>query len=43
MFGLYSVVTVLYHVHPEGKRTGGITWAGKDIVTFSDALSAVRR
>jgi hypothetical protein len=43
LFGLYSVVAVLYHTLPEGKRTGGITWTGKDIVTFSDALTSVRR
>ncbi len=43
LFGLYSVVAVLYHLLPEGKRAGGVTWAGKDVVTFSDALTAVRR
>ena len=37
------VVALLYHVLPEVKRTGGVTWAGKDTVTFSDALTAVRR
>lgn len=43
LFGLYSVVAILYHLLPEGKRAGGVTWAGKDVVTFSDALTAVRR
>ena len=43
LFGLYSVVAVLYHALPEGKRTGAIAWAGKETVTFSDALTAVRR
>ena len=43
LFGLYSVVAILYHALPEAKRTGGIAWAGKDAVTFSDALTAVRR
>ena len=43
LFGLYSVVAVLYHALPEAKRTGGVAWAGKDTVTFSDALTAVRR
>ncbi|QEL17157.1 IS701 family transposase [Limnoglobus roseus] len=43
LFGLYSVVAVLYHALPAGKRTGGITWIGKEVVTFSDALTAVRR
>ena len=43
LFGLYSVVAVLYHALPEGKRAGAIAWAGKETVTFSDALTAVRR
>ena len=43
LFGLYSVVAVLYHLLPESKRAGGVQWAGKDTITFSDALTAVRR
>jgi hypothetical protein len=43
LFGLYSVVAVLYQALPEGKRAGAIAWAGKGTVTFSDALTAVRR
>jgi hypothetical protein len=43
LFGLYSVVAVLYHLLPEGKRAGGVVWPGKATVTFSDALTAVRR
>jgi hypothetical protein len=43
LFGLYSVVALLYHLLPEGKRGGGIRWPGKSGVTFSDALTAVRR
>jgi hypothetical protein len=43
LFGLYAVVAVLYHALPEGKRVGAINWAGKETVTFSDALTAVRR
>lgn len=43
LFGLYSAVALLYHALPEAKRTGGVRWAGKDAVTFSDALTAVRR
>jgi hypothetical protein len=43
LFGLYSVVAVLYHARPEEKRTGGVAWPGKATVTFSDALTAVRR
>jgi hypothetical protein len=43
LFGLYSVVALLYHALPEGKRVGAIRWPGKTAVTFSDALTAVRR
>jgi hypothetical protein len=43
LFVLYSVVAVLYHTLPEAKRTGAIQWPGKAVVTFSDALSSVRR
>ena len=43
LFGLYSVVAVLYHLSPEVKRTGGVEWPGKSTVTFSDALTAIRR
>lgn len=43
LFGLYSVVAVLYQALPAGKRTGVVAWAGKDTVTFSDALTATRR
>jgi hypothetical protein len=43
LFGLYSVVAVLYHLLPEDKRSGAVEWAGKETVTFSDALTAVRR
>lgn len=43
LFGLYTVVAVLFHALPEAKRTGGVRWAGKATVTFSDALTAVRR
>ncbi len=43
LFGLYSVVAVLYHALPEPKRTGAVVWPGKATVTFSDALASVRR
>jgi hypothetical protein len=43
LFGLYSVVAVLYHALPEAKRTGAVSWPGKATVTFSDALLCVRR
>lgn len=43
LFGLYSVVAWLYQALPAEKRTGGVQWRGKATVTFSDALSAVRR
>lgn len=43
LFGLYSVVAVLYHSLPTAKRAGAVSWPGKQTVTFSDALTAVRR
>ena len=43
LFGLYTVVALLYHAMPESQHTGGIAWPGKAGVTFSDALTAVRR
>lgn len=43
LFGLYTVVAVLFHALPAGKRAGGVEWPGKATVTFSDALSGVRR
>ena len=42
-FGLYAVVAARYHALPEAERTGAVSWAGKETVTFSDALTAVRR
>jgi hypothetical protein len=43
LFGLYSVVALLFHALPAEKRAGAVVWPGKDDVTFSDALAAVRR
>ena len=43
LFGLYTVVALLYHALPAGQRTGSIDWPGKEGVTFSDALTVVRR
>ena len=43
LFGLYSVVAILFHALPAAKRTGAVSWPGKATVTFSDALCAVRR
>lgn len=42
LLGLYSVVALLYDAMPATARIGGIRWPGKSIVTFSDALCAVR-
>jgi hypothetical protein len=42
LFGLYSVVALLYHGLPEAKRSGRVEWPGKSGVTFSDALVSVR-
>jgi hypothetical protein len=43
LFGLYTVVAILFHALPVAKRTGAVAWPGKATATFSDALCAVRR
>jgi DDE superfamily endonuclease len=44
LFGLFSVVALLYARLPaRWTRTARVAWAGKDQVTFSDAITAVRR
>ena len=44
LFGLYTVVTALYRELPKRyRRVRGVDWAGKQDVTFSDAITAVRR
>jgi hypothetical protein len=43
LFGLYTVVALLYWQLPEPRGEGGVDWAGKQGVTFSDAITAVRR
>jgi len=43
LFGLYSVVALLFDQLPAAERQGGVQWRGKKGVTFSDAISAVRR
>ena len=44
LFGLYTVVAVLYaHLPAKYARVRLIQWRGKKDVTFSDAITAVRR
>jgi len=44
LFGLYSVVALLYAQLPSRRTNGAaILWAGKTDHTFSDATTAVRR
>lgn len=44
LFGLYSVVALLYAQRPRGgRRSFRICWPGKTDVAFSDAIHAVRR
>jgi hypothetical protein len=43
LFGLYTVVALLYDSLPQSKRGGAVAWPGKGGTTFSDALAAVRR
>jgi hypothetical protein len=43
LFSLYTIVTLLYLQLPEHKRRASIAWHGKEHLTFSDAITAVRR
>jgi hypothetical protein len=44
LFGLFSVVALLYAVLPARfTHTAAVLWPGKSEVTFSDAITAVRR
>jgi hypothetical protein len=44
LFGLYTVVACLYSQLPRRyARVRAVLWAGKEDVTFSDAITAVRR
>jgi len=44
LLGLYSVVALLYWLLPPADQDQGIVeWAGKQTVTFSDAITALRR
>lgn len=44
LLGLYSVVALLYWLLPAWAQAAGVVdWVGKATVTFSDAISAVRR
>ncbi len=44
LFGLYSVVVCLYVMTPpQYKEKAGVQWTGKQQLTFSDALTCVRK
>jgi hypothetical protein len=44
LFGLYTVVACLYSQLPKAYAgVRAVYWAGKEAVTFSDAITAVRR
>lgn len=44
LFGLYTVVALLYVDMPKRhRRARGVEWVGKKDVTFSDAMTGVRR
>ena len=43
LFGLDTVVALIYDATPAALRTGAIAWPGKMTVTFSVALACVRR
>jgi len=43
LFGLYSLVVLLYNQVPARRRVRAIEWPGKVGVSFADALTTVRR
>lgn len=44
LFGLYTLVAALYsRLPPRYARVRAVEWAGKQDVTFSDAITAIRR
>jgi hypothetical protein len=43
LFGLYTVTAVLYASLPKKAQRRAVDWKGKEAVTFSDAITAVRR
>jgi hypothetical protein len=44
LFGLYTVIALLYEQLPAAAQgAGGVDWVGKNEVTFSDAITVVRR
>jgi hypothetical protein len=43
LFGLYTVVVLLYDALPASKRGGAMGWPGKATTTLTDAITAVRR
>jgi uncharacterized protein YerC len=43
LFGLYSIVAMLYSQLPKRYARPGVLWTGKQDITFSDAITAVRR
>lgn len=43
LLGLCTVVALLYQALPDSKRSGEVRWPGKIGVTFSGALTSVRR
>ena len=44
LFGLYTLVVLLYVQLPASARTrGAVVWKGKTTVTFSDMITCVRR
>lgn len=42
LFGLDSVMAMLYTSLPRWRRIGRVTWAGESVITFSVAVAAVR-
>jgi len=44
LFGMYTVVACWFSLAPQRyKRSSGVDWQGKEHLTFSDAMTAVRK
>ena len=44
LFGMYTVVACLFSLAPQKyKQSGGVNWEGKGHLTFSDAITVVRK
>lgn len=43
LFGVYSMVVLLYQQMPKEQHEQVVSWSGKETISFSDAITSVRR